>query len=205
MAHSSDTVTSNERPGAPPPGKIILLNGASSSGKSSLATILHAILPEPFWHISIDHLVAANVLPQPRIVSGEFKWHELRPQFFEGFHRCLPALALGGNNLIVEHIVETKQWMNRLLTLLAGIDVYFVGLHCALPELERRAIARGSRKLREARADYEVTHTFGVYDFEVDTTGAEPEDIGTALVAAWKERRRPSAFERMASVRAFRT
>jgi chloramphenicol 3-O phosphotransferase len=89
--------------------------------------------------------------------------------------------------------------MNRLLALLAGIDVYFVGLHCALPELERRAIARGSQKLKEARADYEVAHTFGVYDLEVDTTFAEPEAIGTALVAAWKERRRPSAFERMAS------
>jgi len=139
MAHSSDTVTSNERPGALPPGKIILLNGASSSGKSSLATILQAILPAPFWHISIDHLVAANVLPQPRIVSGEFKWHELRPQF----HRCLPAFALGGNNLIVEHIVETEQWMNRLLALLAGIDAgahfYFAHSFAALDSNEAAA------------------------------------------------------------------
>jgi len=181
------------------PGKIILLNGASSSGKSSLARILQATLPEPFWHFSIDHLNAANVLPQQRIDRGEFRWHDLRPYFFEGFHRCLAALVQGGNNLVVEHIVETEPWMKRLLFLLADFDVYFVGVHCALPELERRAIARGHRKLGEARADYEVTHTFGTYDFEVDTTSEQSDEIAATLVAAWKTRRRPSAFERMAA------
>jgi chloramphenicol 3-O phosphotransferase len=117
------------------PGKIILLNGASSSGKSSLARILQATLPEPFWHFSIDHLVAARVLPQQRIDTGEFVWRDLRPHFFEGFYRCLPALVQGGNNLVVEQIVETEAWMKRLLLLLAEFDVYFVGVHCALPEL----------------------------------------------------------------------
>lgn len=199
MPPSSRLSASSEAPAAVPRGKIILLNGASSSGKSSLARVLQATLPGPFWHVSIDHLMAASVLPQHRIDSDEFSWRDLRPRFFEGFHRCLPALAQGGNNLVVEHIVETEAWMNRLLFLLADIDIYFVGVHCALPELERRAMARGDRKLGEARADYELTHRFGRYDFEVDTTDAPPEQVGAALVAAWKARRRPSAFEKMAS------
>ncbi len=199
MPPSSNAATSNEAPAVVSPGKIILLNGASSSGKSSLARILQATLPGPFWHFSIDHLIAASVLPQQRIDSGEFIWRDLRPHFFEGFHCCLPALAQGGNNLVVEHIVETEAWMSRLLLLLADFDVYFVGVHCALHELERRAIVRGNRKLGEARADYEITHTFGGYDFEVDTTSEQPEEIGAALVAAWKARQRPSAFEKMAS------
>ena len=92
-------------------GKIILLNGASSSGKSTLAQGLQAVLNEPFWHFSIDHLLAANTLPRARIECGEFPWRDLRPQFFAGFHHCLPALATAGNNLIVEHIVENEAWM----------------------------------------------------------------------------------------------
>jgi chloramphenicol 3-O phosphotransferase len=199
VQHSADAITVNDVLAAVSPGKIILLNGASSSGKSSLARILQAMLPEPFWHVSIDHFIAASVLPQQRIDSGEFSWRVLRPCFFEGFHRCLPALAQCGNNLVVEHIVETREWMDRLLHLLAGFDVYFVGLHCALPELERRALARGHRKLDEARADFEVTHTFCTYDFEIDTTSEQPEEIGALLVAAWKSRQRPSLFESMAS------
>jgi chloramphenicol 3-O phosphotransferase len=177
-------------------GKIILLNGASSSGKSTLAQGLQATLDEPFWHFSIDHLRVVNVLPQERIESGEFSWRELRPHFFEGFHRCLPALVAAGNNLIVEHIVETEAWLQRLLQLLDGEDVFFVGVHCPLPELERRELVRGNRRIGEARADFETTHTFGSYDCEVSAT-LPLEDNVQAVIAAWKVRQRPSAFDQM--------
>ena len=78
----------------------------------------------------------------------------MRPMFFEGFHRCLPALAGAGNNLIVEHIVETQPWMNLLVQVLEPFDVFFVGIHCPLPELERRELERGDRRIGEARQDY---------------------------------------------------
>ena len=178
-------------------GKIILLNGPSSSGKSTLAQDLQAALDEPFWHFSIDHLNAAKVLPGQRINSGEFPWPNLRPHFFEGFHRCLPALAIAGNNLIVEHIVETEAWMQCLVRLLRQIDVFFVGVHCPLPELEQRELERGDRRIGEARADFEITHTFGQYDFEVLATMPR-EQNAQAVIAAWKARQRPSAFETMA-------
>ena len=74
----------------------------------SLSRALQKTLEEPFWHFSIDHLREARVLPMERIKSGEFVWPAMRPAFFEGFHCSLPALAAAGNNLIVEHIIETE-------------------------------------------------------------------------------------------------
>lgn len=177
-------------------GKIILVNGASSSGKSTLCRALQQALDEPFWHYSIDHLRAAGVLPTERIRSGEFAWHDLRPAFFEGFHRSLPALAGAGNNLVVEHIVENGDWMRRLVQLLQPFDVFFVGVHCPLPELERRELERGDRRIGEARQDYAVAHTFGVYDLEINGTAPLAGNVDT-VIAAWKARARPSAFERM--------
>ena len=73
------------------PGSVIFLNGASSSGKSTIARAAQALLPQPFWHYSIDHLLQARVLPRERIDSAEFRWSDLRPNFFEGFHRTIPA------------------------------------------------------------------------------------------------------------------
>ncbi len=178
-------------------GKIIILNGASSSGKSTLSDALQAELEEPFWHFSIDHLREANILPLQRIKSGDFSWPDMRPAFFDGFHRCLPALAGAGNNLIVEHIVETEAWMQRLVRLLGAFDVFLVGVHCPLPELERREKERGDRGLGEARQDYEVVHTFCTYDIEVDSTVALERNVN-AVLSAWKARKRPSAFDRMA-------
>lgn len=179
-------------------GKIILISGASSAGKTTLAREVQQRLAEPFWHFSIDHLRDGGVLPLARIQSGEFAWSQLRPAFFEGFHRAVEAIATAGNNLVVEHIVETEAWMTRLVRLLSPYDVFFIGLHCPLPELERREQLRGDRRRGEARRDFESIHGFATYDLELDST--QPADQNaTTLIEAWVARSRPSAFDRMAA------
>lgn len=179
-----------------PRGKIILLNGASSSGKSSLARAVQARIEEPFWHISIDHLRDSGVLPTARIRSGEFQWASMRDAFFEGFEQSLPAYVRCGNNLIVEHIMESRAWLLRLAHLLANEDVFFVGLHCDLAELERREIARGDRRIGDARRDVHQIHSYCRYDAELDSA-APPEDNADRLIAAWHSRMTPSAFQHL--------
>ncbi len=151
-------------------------------------------LPEPFWHYSIDHLIAANVLPKPRIVSGEFAWRDLREGFFEGFQRTIPALAIAGNNVIVEHIIETEEWMERVLRWCDGIDVFFVGLHCPLDILEERERLRGDRRIGDAKSDFETTHKLCTYDLELHSPDPLNSNV-QRLIEAWKCRRHPSAFE----------
>ena len=179
-------------------GKIILINGASSSGKSTLARQLQQTLAIPFWHFSFDHLRDSNALPMARVRSGEFGWSDMRPAVFDGFHRCLPVLAEAGNNLIVDHIIENEMWMSDLVNLLTGLDVFFVGVHCPLPELERRERERGNRRVGEARTDYQVVHGFAEYDLEIDSTQPCQISVNT-LVDAWESRQPPSGFERMAA------
>jgi chloramphenicol 3-O phosphotransferase len=177
--------------------KIILINGASSSGKSTLARALWDKLDEPFLCYSFDHLRAAEVLPMDRIRTKEFDWPVMRSAFFEGYHRSLVAFASAGNNLLVEHIVETEAWMNRLLDLLTPFDVFFIGVHCPLPELERREAGRGDRRIGVARADYAMVHDHKQYDLELSST--EPADrLADLALSAWKNRRPPGAFEQMA-------
>ncbi|HSG18574.1 MAG TPA: AAA family ATPase [Anaerolineae bacterium] len=178
-------------------GKIILINGASSAGKSTLAQALWEKLDEPFLYYSFDHFRAAEVLPMERIRDKELDWLAMRPAFFEGFHRSLAAFASAGNNLLVEHIVETEAWMDRLLDLLAPFEVFFIGVHCPLAELERREAERGDRRIGEARADYTAVHNHCQYDLELDST--EPADrLANLALLAWRNRLVPSAFERMA-------
>lgn len=187
-------MVADDRPGS---GRIILLNGASSVGKSTLARAVQARIDAPFWHISIDHLRDAGVLPLARIRSGEFPWKTMRAAFFDGFEGSLAAYAAAGNNLIVEHIVETAEWMARLVALLAPFDVFFVGVHCELAELERREAARGDRPIGDARRDFETIHRHARYDFEIDTTRPKADDADR-VIAAWHARTAPSAFRRMA-------
>lgn len=178
-------------------GKVILLNGASSSGKSTIARAVQARIEPPFWHISIDHLREAGVLPLDRIKSGEFPWASMREAFFDGFDRALAAYAEAGNNLIVETIVETPAWMARLVRVLEGFDVFFVGVRCGLEELERREIARGDRRIGDARRDLQTIHEHCAYDLELQ--GELAADVcADRLISAWRARTRPTAFERLA-------
>lgn len=177
-------------------GCVILLNGASSSGKSTLARALRDQIEIPFWVYSIDHLRDADVPPLARVRRGDFRWAELREPFFDGFHRSLAAFAEAGNNLIVEHIVETAAWMAVIADLLAPFDVYFVALHCPIEELERREQARGDRPVGSARKDAESIHRHALYDLELDGQ-VPPSDNAATLISAWRSRTRPGALERL--------
>ena len=179
-------------------GRIILLHGASSSGKSTLARALQAALPQPFWHVSIDHIRDAGVLPSARIASGEFPWREMRTAFFDGFHRSLAAYASAGNNLIVEHIRDTENWLGDLTQLLAPFDVFFVGLHCPLDELVRREQARGDRRIGSAAEDHARIHEGLLYDLEL-SSDRSPENNATRLIAAWQGRSGPTVFAQAAA------
>jgi chloramphenicol 3-O phosphotransferase len=136
------------------------------------------------------------VLPLDRIRSGEFPWPTLRNAFFEGFHRSLAAYAQAGNNLIVEHIIETPQWLQRLGEILRSFDVFLVGVHCPLEEIEQRERARGDRRLGDARRDFETIHAFVTYDLELDAT-EPPAANARRVIDAWRYRQTPSGFERL--------
>lgn len=170
-----------------PPGKIILVNGPSSAGKSTLGRALQAELPEPFLVFSLDLLMFEGGVLPPLAPDGPFAWSALRPRLFEGFFNCLPALAAAGNNLVVDFIIETAPQWTALSERLRGLDVFLVGAHCAVEELERREAARGDRHVGDARRDLETVHTFTAYDAEVDT--ALPAEHNARLLArAWAAR-----------------
>jgi chloramphenicol 3-O phosphotransferase len=174
--------------------KIILINGASSAGKSTLAKAFQALVDEPFLHFSLDLMMfGGEVLPARRDTAGPFSWASMRPMLFEGYYRCLAALASAGNNIVADYIIETQDQLDRLVNLLAPFDVFYVCLHCPLPELERRERQRGDRRSGDARRDHALVNQFGLYDAELD--GLLSADANAAsLIVAWKARRSPGVF-----------
>jgi chloramphenicol 3-O phosphotransferase len=179
-----------------PPGKIIIINGPSSSGKTTLALALQKQLNLPFIRFSFDLFLDHKAFPLEQIKSGKFSWEQMRPSVFRGLHQCLPALASAGNNIIFDHIIETKAWLYELVSLVSELDVFFVGVHCSLPELERREMQRGDRRPGEARQDFEIVHSIPTYDLEINSEHPLEENV-TFLIQAWKERKRPSALDQM--------
>lgn len=178
------------------PGKIIIINGPSSSGKTTLALALQKQLDKPFIRFSFDLFLEHKAFPMEQIRNSKFAWESMRPSVFRGIHQCLPALATAGNNIIFDHIIETRKWLHDLVSLISELDVFFVGLHCSLPELERREAQRGNRRRGEASIDFQTVHNITTYDLELNSETALEDNV-TSLIRTWKERKRPSALDRM--------
>jgi chloramphenicol 3-O phosphotransferase len=105
-------------------------------------------------------------------------------------------MASAGNDLVVEHVIEYPEWRADLARLLGGFDVFLVGVHCSLDELDRRERARGDRTPGEGRAhvvDNRI-HELGPYDHELDATAGATPQVAADLVTAWRARRGPSAL-----------
>lgn len=152
-------------------------------------------LDEPFLHFASDHL--ASGLPSRRDPDGPFKWWgDVRPRFFDGYQRCIATLANAGNDLIVDHIIEFPDWRTELKTLLKPFDVFLVGVHCSLEELDRRERLRGDRWIGEGRSHVvdDGIHRFGPYDYDIDTTGREPSTMARELVRCWQRRKESVLF-----------
>ena len=162
-------------------GRIILLNGTSSAGKSTLAKALRPRLEPQFHYYASDQLADAGFRPLDKDVR-----FQRRESFFEGFHRSIPVFAEAGLDLLVEHIVERQSWADDLTTLLSPFDVFWVGVHAPVAEIERRERLRGDRQIGEG-VHHLKTHGFCRYDVEVDTTQPLEGNVETIL-NAWRGR-----------------
>ncbi|HEY0640823.1 MAG TPA: AAA family ATPase [Pseudonocardiaceae bacterium] len=166
---------------------IIVLNGASSSGKSTLAAAVQAVMPVPYLTIGVDTVVFGL----PRRWLNPPLWHEvyryretpdglrigggpLGDRLMAGLHRMVAGAAGAGWDVVVDHVLLEPRWVADLEEVLAGHPVLRVGVRCPLDELERRERARGDRTVGQARAHHDVVHAVMRYDLEVDTSVTDP-------------------------------
>jgi chloramphenicol 3-O phosphotransferase len=175
-----------------PSGTIVVLNGTSSCGKSSLARALQSLMADaaqPYLHLSIDSF-----------------WEMLPRRYFEdvpalltvetGYFRCIPVLA-AGNNLIVDTVLQTDQRKAEVAALLHAHRAFLIGVHCPLEVTERRERSRGDRPVGQARAQFDRVHAHGVYDAEVDTSACSTEECARRIKEYLDSRAAPRAFGRL--------
>ena len=167
--------------------QVILLNGASSSGKSTLAKALQARLETPYVYLAEDDFWA-------KLSERDYPF-EVRYRLYYGFLGCIAALAERGNFLIVDTVADDRDALLECARLLRPYRVLFVGVHCALDVLEEREKARGDRTPGTAKRQFERVHTHAPYDIEVDTSQTDPTDCVEAILAA--QVKSPGAFEKL--------
>lgn len=177
-------------------GKIIFLNGTSSSGKTTIAKELQQILEEPYLLVSIDNFI--SMLPQKYLNGEDPKTlNKAILNIIPGMHHSISALASSGNNIIVDHVLQERQWLKECVNALSDFQVLFVGVRCPLEELEQREHKRGNRKKGMARFQYDLVHSHNIYDIEVDTSKYKPLKCAMQIKDILKEKYACKAFKKL--------
>ncbi len=202
---SHDDAEPNEAPASPsepsgpemsgqrPGGLIIFLNGASSSGKTSIARELLRILDQSFFHMPVD---AFHAMRSDRHIPDEHLQAEI-DRTARGFHRAVAGMAAAGNHIVVDYLLSRRWRLLDCLDLFSAENVVLVGVHCPLPELERRERIRGDRTPGLAARQVDQVHAHGIYDIECDTSKNTPEEIAQQIKNTLPRRPTPTAFTRM--------
>ncbi|MFJ1886190.1 chloramphenicol phosphotransferase CPT family protein [Streptomyces sp. NPDC088137] len=174
-------------------GLIIFLNGTSSSGKSSIARELVAVLGEPCFHMPVDAFHAMRSTPEmpPDQLNITLK------RTWMGFHRAVAGMAAAGNTVVVDHVLSEPWRLQDCLALFPPQNVVLVAVRCPLPEPERREQARGDRPAGLAAGQFDQVHSHGVHDNECDTSSASPAECARDIKEFLRRRTTPTAFERM--------
>jgi chloramphenicol 3-O phosphotransferase len=199
-------------------GRLIILNGGSSAGKTSLGKALQDRLPGCWMLLGIDAFWMA--LPPEQLnlshVRPEFySWRsEVESDGKEYFvvlpgpyldramyarYRAIRAYLDAGLDVVADDVVWKREWLADATRVFDGCRVWFVGVHVSDEEGARREVQRGDRHGGWNRGSARAAHrnALGIYDVEIDTTDRPPHMLARELAARIEECPEPSAFARL--------
>jgi chloramphenicol 3-O phosphotransferase len=197
-------------------GRIILLNGSSSAGKTTLAITLQQLLPDPWHHIALDQFRdglggryrglnsppgtpgarGLNVVPvtlgNERVT--EVRFGDIGERVLRGMRRAIAAFAREGNNVIIDDLMFEPSYLFDYVDTLQTFDVLFVGVRCPIDVVNAREARRPGRFPGTATSHFDRVHTHCVYDIEVETGVASPRDCAQQIIGRLNSATPKTAF-----------
>ncbi|MHA7818077.1 MAG: chloramphenicol phosphotransferase CPT family protein [Erythrobacter sp.] len=177
--------------------RVIILNGPSSAGKSTLARALQDISEADWLHVSMDDFMA--MLPDgserdPRwfVVEGgsdpagfplvSITNGPLGEQLLSAMRSFVAEAAVRGLDIVVDEVAtaaEIADYRSRL----GAHALTVVKIDAGLEVLERREMARGNRMIGLARRQSATLHEGVAYDLEIDTGASTAGECAKAILA----------------------
>jgi chloramphenicol 3-O phosphotransferase len=143
---------------------LLLLNGPSSAGKSSIAGELQRELRR----YSADPVII-SIDDYMKIGTDEEIWEDDIFEVMPDMCRDITPALQQGKWVIVDHVITSARIYDVLLDAAAGFDVVKVLVSCSLEILLKRERERGNRFAGSAEASLKYLYPKDGYDLRIDS------------------------------------
>jgi chloramphenicol 3-O phosphotransferase len=184
-----------------PSGRIVLFNGPSSAGKTTLSQAVARRLTTPWLLLPVD--LFHQVRTRPDAALTDRQWHDVFHRTRAAYHRALVGAASSGMDVLGDHVLSEPWRLDDLLRLTVGLDVLLVHVTCSAKELRRREKARGDREPGSAVTQQRLVFQHGDCDLVADTTYG-PDEPTAAVLDLIRKPPAVRAFDRLRAERAAR-
>ena len=173
------------------PGRIVVLNGAPRSGKSSIAAAIQARVPGDWINLGVDaqmRTIPPHLLPGIGLRPGGER-PDLEPvavRLYAALYESIVAHSRQGFDVIAD--LGHHDGYSRPLGILVdsarrlvGLPAYLVGVRCPIDIIMERRRANpqgylaGDGVPEPVQRWQDAVHVPGIYDLEVDTSQLTPE------------------------------
>ncbi|UNK21061.1 chloramphenicol phosphotransferase CPT family protein [Paenibacillus sp. N3/727] len=187
-------------------GLIVLMNGTSSSGKTSISMELINQKEILFHHLSIDDFFynfndfIDNKFPDlkpTRELDDQGIAQIIFDPIISMYYSTIKLFSEMGLNVIVDTVIDNDKRFNDYLDVLFDHPTLFVGVICSKEELIRREQIRGDRKIGLANSQFNTVYCFNEYDLEVNTEELNPIECAEKILSFIKSDKDYSAFKKL--------
>ncbi len=157
---------------------VIVLNGGSSSGKSSIARALQETLPGIWLTFGVDTFIdalpgkgdsarAGITFGPGGTIAFSSEYRTIENSWYSG----LNAMSRSGARLILDEVfLSGSIGQTHLQSMFDEATLFWAGVHCKTDVAEARETQRPDRTAGMARQQASSVHDGVVSDIEVDTT-----------------------------------
>ena len=182
-------------------GKIIILNGTSSSGKTSIARSLQEKWPSPLLYLGLD--TAIGMLPFSYTGDGFRAKEGYRLEVSHFGEQPIVTYSIGpharflnsnlaamadkfssqGYDVVIDHVIADDATLVDLADQLHERCAFFVGVHCDIHVAAQRERLRGDRMIGLVEGQSQSVHAgLRPYDLVVDSSDTPSDDLADSIL-----------------------
>jgi len=158
-------------------GRILILNGPSSAGKTTISWELQTNAPGYWYWLPLDYFL--DSVPSQLWDNDNDEGFRIA---YDLYYECLKLISDQGKDVIADTVMYSNESFLTFSEKLKNYPIIMIKVICSPEELKRRELARGDREIGLAVDQLKQMESQTNYDLIIDTHELSTEECAKKII-----------------------